>query len=463
MSTHINMTGLTQPRQRQSNAFLRRLTGATGGGMFLDGYVFAAIAAVIAGGTFTRDLGLSALDLGLISSATLIGTVIGGPVIGYLTDVFGRKPMFLVDICTFLTCSLLMLAVTDVWQIVVLGIVLGMAIGGDYSIGSPLLGEFTPAGKRGKYLGVLEILWNVGYVVSFLVGYLVLHDFPQAWHFVLASPAIPAIIILLLRHGLPESPRWLLSKGRIAEAQEIIARLPQHQEATAFTLEEVEKTRWTTLFSKAYVGRTVFCCVFWICIVIPYFALVFFQSEVLSVIGLENPIIGALIGTCVALVGAAVGWFLIDRVGRRLILIVPMFATFVFLTLVALNKVLNLSIGVTVTAFFGYLFFYGIMSILCGVYPLEVFPTSVRTSGMGFAAAMSRVGAATGTFLLPIVLTNFGLNVVLFALAAVCLIGGVSAIFMAPETAGKELTETGSPEGTDRKVRREPATATSRG
>ncbi|WP_248761115.1 MFS transporter [Pseudarthrobacter sp. SSS035] len=155
--------------------------------------------------------------------------------------------------------------------------------------------------------------------------------------------------------------------------------------------------------------------------------------------------------------GAAVGWLLIDRVGRRLILIVPMFATCVFLVLVALNKVLDMSVGVTVTAFFGYLFFYGIMSILCGVYPLEVFPTSVRTSGMGFAAAMSRVGAATGTFLLPIVLASFGLNVVLFGLAAVCLIGGVTAFFMAPETAGKELTETGSPQGTDRKVRREPA------
>ncbi|WP_427008562.1 MFS transporter [Pseudarthrobacter sp. H2] len=449
-------------QNRQSNAFLRRLTGATGGGMFLDGYVFAAIAAVIAGGTFTGDLGLSAVDLGLISSSTLVGTTIGGPVIGYLTDVFGRKPMFLVDILTFLTCSLLMFTVTDVWQIVALGLVLGMAIGGDYSIGSPLLGEFTPASKRGNYLGILEILWNVGYVLSFLVGYLVLHAFPQAWHFILASPAIPAIIILLLRHGLPESPRWLLSKGRTAEAHAVIAQLPPHQQAMNFTLESVEKTRWTTLFSKAYIGRTVFCCIFWICIVIPYFALVFFQSEVLSVLGLENPVIGALIGTCIALVGAAVGWALIDKVGRRLILIVPMFATFAFLTLVALNKVLDLSVGVTVTAFFGYLFFYGIMSILCGVYPLEVFPTSVRTSGMGFAASMSRVGAAAGTFLLPVVLASFGLNVVLFGLAAICLIGGIVALTMAPETAGKELTETGSVEGTDRKVRRTPALESTR-
>ncbi len=211
--------------------------------------------------------------------------------------------MFFVDICTFLVCSLLMLAVTDAWQIVALGIVLGMAIGGDYAIGSPLLGEFTPARSRGNYLSILEILWNVGYVVSFLIGYLVLHAFPQAWHFILASPAIPSLIILLLRHNLPESPRWLLGKGRVAEAQAILAKMPQSLAISSFAREEPEKTRWTTLFTKDYVGRTIFCSVFWICIVIPYFALVFFQSEVLAVIGLENPIIGALIGTCVALVG----------------------------------------------------------------------------------------------------------------------------------------------------------------
>ena len=271
-----------------------------------------------------------------------------------------------------------------------------------------------------------------------------LSAFPDAWRFVLAGPAIPAAIILLLRHGLPESPRWLLSKGRTEEAHAIIAQLPPGVDVSTVTLEDVQKTRWTTLFRKEYVSRTIFCSVFWICIVIPYFALSFFQAEVLSIIGLQNPVVGALIGTIIALVGATTGWFLIDRVGRRFILIMPMFVTFAFLMLVALNKVLNLSVGVTVVAFFGYLFFYGIMSILPGVYPLEVFPTSVRTSGMGFSAAMSRVGAAIGTFLLPVVLVGFGLSVVLFGLATVCLIGGITSVFLAPETAGKELTETGA-------------------
>jgi len=454
MSASTISTSAAPPKTRTANAFLRRLTAATGGGMFLDGFVFAAIAAVIAGKAFTADLHLSSTTLGLISASTLIGTIIGGPLIGYLTDIIGRRPMFIADLCIFLACALFMLVVNAGWEVVVLGVFLGMAIGGDYAIGSPLLGEFMPARKRGHYLGLLEILWNVGYVVSFLIGFLVLHAYPQAWHIVLASAAVPAALILLMRHGLPESPRWLLSKGRTEQAQQILAELGENRDTSEFDDEAEEKTRWITLLDRAYLARTTFCCVFWMCIVIPYFALAFFQSEVLGVIGLENPVLAALLGTCVALLGAAIGWFLIDRVGRRLILIVPMFATGVFLAVVALNKALHLSIAVTVVCFFGYLLFYGVMSILPGVYPLEVFPTTVRTSGMGLSSAASRVGAAIATFLLPVSLATFGLSPVLLALAAVCVIGGVTSVLLAPETAGKTLTETGSRTGTDKRVLR---------
>ena len=149
-------------------------------------------------------------------------------------------------------------------------------------------------------------------------------------------------------------------------------------------LDEPEtKTKWSTLFSKAYVGRTIFCAVFWVCIVIPYFALTFFQSDVLGALGLENPVVVALLGTFVALLGAVLGWYLIDKVGRRPLLIGPMFICGIALTTVAIGATVGLPVVVNVIAFFGYLFFYGIMGILCGVYPLEVFPTSVRTSVWG--------------------------------------------------------------------------------
>lgn len=437
-------TATAQAGLEPSRAFLRRLTAATGGGMFLDGFVFATIAAVIAGAAFSRELGLTPLTLGLISSSTLVGTMVGGPIIGYLTDLFGRRPMFIIDLSIFLIASLTMFLVTEPWQMIALGLVLGMVIGGDYAIGSPLLGEFAPARNRGRYLAVLEILWNVGYVAAFFVGLVILSLAPEAWRFVLASSAIPAGVILMLRHGLPESPRWLINKGRVAEAERVLVELGVDPTGAGYLQEPEATTRWRTLFSRAYIGRTAFASLFWVCIVIPYFALTFFQSKVLAILGISNPIVVALLGTVVALLGAVTGWYLIDKVGRRPLLIIPMFVCGAALALVALGDLFALPVAINVICFFAYLFFYGIMSILCGVYPLEVFPTSVRTSGLGLASGFSRVGAALATLLVPVGFSSLGLIPVLLILAGASVFGGVISLALAPETAKKHLTDTGA-------------------
>jgi putative MFS transporter len=431
--------------------------------MFIDGFVFASVASALAGSAMSRQIGVTLTWSTLISSSTLIGTFFGGLFLGYVTDRLGRRPMFTIDLSVFLACALLMLVVDAPWQVMVLGLVMGLAVGADYSIGSPLLAEFSPRGKRGNYLGVLEILWNVGYVVAYLVGYVINSNWPDAWHITLAASAIPAVICLILRHGLPESPRWLMTKGRREEAEQVLAQsLATGRSATGsdaaaadgslahdlaieaadIQSEQAEPTQYRMLFSKDYILRTVFASTFWICIVLPYFALTFFQPTVLTAIGLgKSALAGALLGTIIALIGACTGWYLVDRVGRRTILIWPMFGCAVMLFLVALGHLLPIWLGTV--CFFGYLFTYGIMSILPGIYPEEVFPTPIRTSGVGFASAASRIGAAIGTFLLPLSLDHLGLGWSMFIMGVVSLIGGITAIAWAPETNGRTLTDTG--------------------
>jgi putative MFS transporter len=429
--------------------------------MFIDGFVFASVASALAGSAMSRQIGVTLTWSTLISSSTLIGTFFGGLFLGYLTDRLGRRPMFTIDLSVFLACALLMLAVDAPWQVMVLGLVMGLAVGADYSIGSPLLAEFSPRAKRGNYLGVLEILWNVGYVVAYLVGYVINSNWPDAWHITLAASAVPAVACLVLRHGLPESPRWLMSKGRREDAERVLAESLAVRsgagsadpasaaiardlavEAADIQAEEAAPTRYAMLFSRDYLLRTVFASTFWICIVLPYFALTFFQPTVLTAIGLgSSALAGALLGTVIALVGACTGWWLVDRVGRRTILVWPMFGCALALFLVALGHLLPVWLGTV--CFFGYLFSYGIMSILPGIYPEEVFPTPIRTSGVGFASAASRIGAAIGTFLLPLSLDHLGLGWSMFIMGVVSLVGGVTAIAWAPETNGRLLSDTG--------------------
>lgn len=436
-STH---SARREPATKQKSLLLR-LTVATSGGMFMDGFVFASIAVVMAGQMFRTELGVTTLWQSLISASTLVGTILGSPIAGWVTDRFGRRPMFTTDLCVFLVSAVLMYFVQAPWQVGTLGLIMGIAVGADYAIGSPMLGEFATAESRGRYLTVLEIFWNVGYVVAFFVGYLITQADPNGWRWALAAGAIPALIILLARHGLPESPRWLLSKGRREEAARIVEDdLGLSLDDAEFNQETDEHLGWRALFNRDYLARTVFSCVFWICIVLPYFALTFFQTDVLRTLGIGNPLTSALLGTLVALVGAVTSWFLVDSIGRRTMLILPMFVTAAALAIVSLNSVLPAS--VTVLCFFVYLFFYGIMSVLPGVYPLELFPTAVRTTGVGIAAAASRVGAAIGTFLLPLIMAGFGFAATMLVMALVCLIGAVSSMLLAPETNGRSLSET---------------------
>lgn len=446
MTTPVRPPSAAGGQSARARSFLRRLTVATGGGMFIDGFVFASVASALASSAMTRDIGVTSTWAQLISSSTLIGTFFGGLLLGYVTDRVGRRPMFTIDLSVFLACAVLMLLVHQAWQVFVLGLVMGLAVGADYSIGSPLLSEFAPSEKRGHYLGLLELLWNVGYVVAYLVGYLINTHWPSLWHITLAASLVPAVICLVVRHGLPESPRWLISKGRRAEAAAIIEKdLDSTLEAEDIGAEQAESTRYRELFSTAYLGRTVFVCSFWICIVLPYFALTFFQPTVLTAIGLgSNALAGALLGTVIALIGAGIGWYLVDRVGRRQILVGPMFGCALALFLVSLGHLLP--VWLAAVCFFGYLFSYGIMSILPGIYPDEVFPTSIRTSGVGLASAASRIGAAVGTFLLPVSLRHLGLGWSMAFMGVVSLIGGVSALWWAPETNGLKLTEAAHPD-----------------
>lgn len=425
---------------KNARRFLRRLTAATGGGMFIDGFFFATFAAALAGRA-VDTLHISTWWEGAISSSVLIGTFFGGIFLGYLTDKIGRKPMFTIDLIVFLVCSVLLFFVTAPWMFFALGIIIGLSVGADYSIGSPLLGEFAPAATRGNFLGVLEILWNVGYVVAYFIGYMINSYYPGAWRFILLSSVVPALVSLAIRHGLPESPRWLVSQGRRDEALAILRESMDVQDLGAVAQEEESTTRVSVLFSRDYIRRTLFSGGFWSAIVLPYFALTFFQPEMLRSLGLgRSALLGALLGTIIALVGAVTSWYLVDRVGRRILLIPPMFCCAVFLLIAAAYKDLPTAIGAI--CFFGYLYSYGVMSILTGVIPEEVFPSSVRATGVGVATAMSRLAAAIGTFGLPPVQQYWGTSAVLIIMGVVSLAGGILSYFWCPETKGKDLTET---------------------
>jgi putative MFS transporter len=198
------------------------------------------------------------------------------------------------------------------------------------------------------------------------------------------------------------------------------------------------------LFTKAWRRRTLFASVFWFCQVLPYFALFTFAPNVLSAVGLSDAFTGGLILNLFQLLGGVVGVVVMNRLPRRgftLWSFVVMGAALLPLGLMASPPAV-----LVVSCFALYAFVISAAGNLCHVYPAELFPTGFRATGVGFAAAMSRVGAAVGTFLLPLSLSVLGTGPTMLLAAAVLVGGVVATALWAPETGDLSLNEASSAE-----------------
>ncbi|WP_421843977.1 MFS transporter [Mycobacterium sp.] len=243
-------------------AFHKKLTLFSSGGPFIDGYVLSIIGVALI--TLKPAMGLSATEVGLIGASSLIGIFAGGGLFGYLTDRIGRHVMYIVDLVALAVFSILSALVDQAWQIILLRFLLGVAIGADYPIATSLLAEFLPKKQRGRFLGAMFVVWAVGAAAAYVVGYALRNFGPDTWRILLASPALFAIVTLLARLGTPESPRWLLSKRRIDEADAAIKKAfgPQYS-VDDLTEENTGSTSFTRVFKPPYLKRTVFVSVFW--------------------------------------------------------------------------------------------------------------------------------------------------------------------------------------------------------
>jgi putative MFS transporter len=444
LSTSASNETETTPDQRR---FLRRVTLATACGEGLDGYDLGIISVVLL--SISQDLHTSPVWAGLIGASSLIGIFVGAPVFGRITDRFGRRRPFLVNIVCFSLLGVAQAFVQNVEQLFVIRLLLGMAIGAEYAIGAPMLAEFAPADRRGRLSAWLIASWYIGFLVSVLTGYLLQDALGVGWRWIMASCAVPAVITLILRSGLPESPRWLMSRGRRREAREVALDHVGGQEHFDREIadEPQARSRIGDLLSAAYRRRTLLVCAFWACNVAPYFAIVTFAPQVFGALGLDER--GATIATnAMAVLGAIAGAVLMDRLGRRPMLIWPFWISAGALAVVGVWSGAPVAIIIACFVVFG--FFNAFGGTLTGPYPSELFPTELRTTAVGVAAAASRIGAALGTFLLPIGLNTIGVGPSMLIGAAFCVTGAVITELWAPETAGRRLVETSSADGRGR-------------
>ncbi|MDH6677185.1 putative MFS transporter [Rhodococcus sp. LBL1] len=425
------------------NRFHLRITALTFGANFSDGYALGSIGIVLT--VLSPQMGLSTLWEGILGSSMLVGVLVGSVVCGWLADRFGRRRVFQLDFIVIAVASAAQFFVDGPVWLLVLRLLIGIGVGADYALGPTLVTEFVPTRYRGGLLGSLTVMWTVGYVASFFVGTWLVDLSPDAWRWMLASGAIPALIVLVLRIGTPESPRWLIEQGRLEEARAISNKYLDGAldiEKIAASTVSAEPARYRDLFSPKQLKNTVFGILFYNCQVIPYFAIYTFLPVILPKLGLdEDGFASGVMLNLFLLAGGIVGLWAIAKIGRRPLTIYSFVIMAVTLAIVAFGT--SWPLPVVVLAFAVFTFVMSAASNLAQVYPAELYPTRLRAAGVGLANGASRVGSAAGTFLLPLTLSSFGVTASMLGLVGVLVIGAVSSVLMAPETSHLSTEELG--------------------
>ncbi|WP_020659213.1 MFS transporter [Amycolatopsis benzoatilytica] len=414
--------------------FHLRVTATTFGANFSDGYALGIIGALLP--TLTTTMNLSGAWEGLLGASALIGLFFGSMLLGRVADGIGRQKLYLYNFVLITVASAAQLWAHTPLTLFLLRLLIGFGLGADYAVGPTLLAEFAPRRLRGLLLGSLTVLWTVGYVVANILGSYISIDDTSA-HWLLASGALPAALVLLLRIGIPESPSWLASHGRVDEARLIRRRYlgqadPGTADANPVPAEPPPAARYRDLFSPGQAKRTWFGVLFFSAQVLPYFAIYTFMSQILETIHISDANTQNLVLNLALLLGGVIGLWPIQRMGRRPFTIV----TFVILTacLGLMAIFADASGWVLMVPFVIYTFVMSGASNITQVYPPELFPTALRGTGVGFLNAASRVASAVGTFVLPVSLSTIGMGWSMGWMAAVLLLGTIVSVAWAPET-----------------------------
>lgn len=421
--------------------FMIRLWAVLVGGTILDGYILGVIGPQAP--ILQSELGLSTVEIGLIASMALVGIFVGAPIAGWATDKFGRKPIFIADISLFLVAAMAQFWVESAVMLMVIRFAMGFAIGAEYAVSWPMMAEFSPTKIRGRLLAISNGVFYVGFMLGYAFSYYAGH-FGIPWRIVLGSSAAIALALLLGRIGLPESARWLWAKGRHEEARVVAHKFMGGEADVADFQKEVARTgdrgKFTDIFAPEYVRSTIFISVFWFATVLPYFGIATFAEEVLAQYGLSGGIAGGVGLQLVSVAGVVVLILFIDKVGRRTFAVPPLWVMAIVMLVIGLWS--GAPAPLVLSLFLVFSFLSGMVGPLSAIYPGELFPTKVRGQATGFSAAVSRIGAAIGTYFVPVGIDTIGVSAVMLILAGVLAVGAVVSQAWAPETRGKDLSET---------------------
>ncbi|MGC8671032.1 MAG: MFS transporter [Thermoprotei archaeon] len=433
-------------------SFQWKVTALSSMGMFMDGYVLTifSTASPIPRWGLRAVFSPTSLELGLMASAALIGMLIGAVTFGNLADRFGRKTTYTYDLSITAAFLILTALATSWWEFFLFQIGAGIGIGADYPISSSIQSEFSPKNKRGMLLVLNIFTWTIGSMVFLALSIPFYALGPLSWRVMYASAAVIPLIVVAARNSLPESPRWLLLKGRKEDAERSVQRIAKEAGVDAKqAVEALEVDSGSSslreLFSKRFLTLTLFTSIAWFSYDFASYGVWNFTPSIFaSTSSYVMAIVETLLEEIPVIVGFAVCVSLVEKAGRRLLQELGFLGAGLSLVVFSIfSHYVPSAASATAIAFTAFALMHVFHNVgptnLTYAYPSEVFPTRLRGTAHGFATTLSRFGGILGTVAVAIGFFSYNLSVVLLVIAAFEFLGFAVTYMWAPEVKGKKL------------------------
>ncbi len=389
----------------------RKLLGIAGLGWLFDAMDVGMLSFVMV--ALQKDWGLSTQEMGWIGSINSIGMAVGALIFGILSDKIGRKSVFIITLLLFSIGSGLTALTTTLAMFLVLRFLIGMGLGGELPVASTLVSESVEAHERGKIVVLLESFWAGGWLIAALISYFVIPKY--GWEVAMILSAVPALYALYLRWNLPDSPRF------------------QKVEKRPSVIENI-KSVWSGEYRKA----TIMLWILWFSVVFSYYGMFLWLPSVMVLKGfsLIKSFQYVLIMTLAQLPGYFTAAWFIERLGRKFVLVTYLIGTACSAYLFGVAESLTVLIVAGMLLSFFNLGAWGALY----AYTPEQYPTVIRGTGAGMAAAFGRIGGILGPLLVGyLVAAQASLSLIFTIFCGSILIGVFAVIILGQETKQREL------------------------
>jgi putative MFS transporter len=422
--------------------FHYRLLMITGLGWMFDAMDTGIIAFVLP--TLAKVWGLTAAQVGYIGSIGLVGMALGAVLSGAIADRFGRKKIFSATLIMYSIATGLCGLAWSFESLLLFRFLVGFGLGGQLPVAVTLVSEYAPPAARGRFVVLLESFWGLGWLVAALIAYLIIPRY--GWNIAFFIGALPALYVFKVWESVPESVPYLLGKGKVEEAHELVSKLEEsagmkpaiHVIAPQTII--VKPAVFSDLWEPQFLKRTIMLWILWFGIVYSYYGIFTWLPSLM--VGQGYTVIKSfeyvLIMTLAQLPGYFAAAYLVERVGRKATL-----AGFLAACAVCAYYFGQGGSGSTVLWWGSMMSFFNLGAWgVVYTYTPELYPTKVRAYASGWAAAVGRIGGILApTVVGYMIVGNGGFTNVFMMFTIVMLAVAAVVWFLGEETRGKSLEE----------------------